>query len=391
MRVRAGALEHHVGCGARRVGRRRNLRSWQTATRGSRVAISAFKRPAAVAGAASFQHVSVERQALLRELNDRLRGRHFDERDFEIFCECGRDGCKDSVRVTPDMYENLRRVPTHFLVKHSHAGRDDRVVASFEMFVIIEVPLELPDQDQALQRETGAARLATAVERDRAAAERGRDAAGRSTALELEREDEDIAEVLRQAARDRATAAAERIRAAADREAAAMDREEARRALAEAERKVRVAATDELTRAWTRRAGLAQITNEIQRARRTGGTVTLAFIDVDGLKGVNDSHGHAAGDRLLRLTAETMRAHLRPYDIVTRYGGDEFLCAMPNISRTIALERMTAITGVLATIETGNSISFGVAVLQPNDGLQELVERADAELLAAKRSRTPST
>ncbi|MDQ3859077.1 MAG: GGDEF domain-containing protein, partial [Actinomycetota bacterium] len=172
---------------------------------------------------------------------------------------------------------------------------------------------------------------------------------------------------------------------------AARERDEARRAQAEARHEVKLAATDQLTGAWTRRFGLVQITREIERARRTGGTLTLAFVDVDDLKKVNDSHGHAVGDRLLYLAVEAMRATLRPYDVVVRYGGDEFLCAMPNITRGAATERMTAIAATLSAAETGHSISFGLAEHQPDDGLQELVGRADADLLAARRWREQST
>ena len=186
----------------------------------------------------------------------------------------------------------------------------------------------------------------------------------------------DVADVLRQAARDRA-------QAAADREAAAREREEARRALAEAERELKAAATDELTGAWTRRFGFVQIVRELERERRTGDRLTVAFLDVDGLKSVNDSEGHAAGDRLLRLAVDTMRTHLRPYDVVVRYGGDEFLCAMPDTGTDAARERMTGIAATLSA-ESGHSISFGLAEHQPGEGLQELVDRADTDMLSHK-------
>ena len=63
------------------------------------------------------------------------------------------------------------------------------------------------------------------------------------------------------------------------------------------------------------------------RAKRTQRSFVLAFIDVDGLKTTNDSLGHAAGDELLRRVVDTVRDHLRSYDLIVRFGGDEFLCA----------------------------------------------------------------
>jgi diguanylate cyclase (GGDEF)-like protein len=237
-----------------------------------------------------------------------------------------------------------------------------------------------------LRDESASGRLATAEERDHAAADRDREAAQRDrlAAEYEERPDADIGEMRLRAADNRTKAAADRVRAAVDRAEAAREREEARRSQTEAQLELAVAATDELTGAWTRRVGFVQIKREIERVRRTGSTLTLAFVDVDDLKEVNDACGHAAGDRLLRLVAETMRANLRPYDVVLRYGGDEFLCVLPNISREAATARMTAITATLAAAETGHSVSFGLAEHQPEDGLQQLVERADAALLAAR-------
>jgi diguanylate cyclase (GGDEF)-like protein len=113
----------------------------------------------------------------------------------------------------------------------------------------------------------------------------------------------------------------------------------------------------------------------------------LAFVDVDQLKEVNDSRGHAVGDRLLRQTAETLRSSLRAYDVVVRWGGDEFLCALPNISRSAAADRLTKVAATLAGAETGHSISFGLAGYEPNDAVMELVARADADLLATRSAR----
>jgi hypothetical protein len=85
----------------------------------------------------SFQKVSVGRQVLRRKLNDRVSALTHDA-EFKILCECGRASCRDGLGVTRDVYEKLRRVPTHFLIKHSHAGPAERVVDSRDDFLIVE-------------------------------------------------------------------------------------------------------------------------------------------------------------------------------------------------------------------------------------------------------------
>jgi len=144
---------------------------------------------------------------------------------------------------------------------------------------------------------------------------------------------------LARAAADRAEAAADRVHAADDRKEAARDRAEAVRLREESANALKSAATDDLTGAWTRRFGLQEASRELERATRTGGALVLAFIDVDGLKQVNDSRGHLAGDALLRLAGETVRAHIRPSDVIVRYGGDEFVCAMSNLTALEARPR----------------------------------------------------
>jgi diguanylate cyclase (GGDEF)-like protein len=249
-----------------------------------------------------------------------------------------------------------------------------------------------------LRDETATERFRTAAERDQAAELRDRGGEARDrVARELDlRYDVEASreEVLLRAERDRARAAADRakaaddrVRAAADRRAAAREREEAARVQADARRQLRLAATDELTTAWSRQFGLAEVIREVERARRTGSTLMLAFIDVDRLKTVNDTHGHAAGDRLLHLVVTTTRTHVRPYDLIVRYGGDEFLCLMPNIARAAARERMQTIAAQLTRANDGHSITFGLAEYQPDDSIEELVSRADTDLLDNRRRR----
>ena len=249
-----------------------------------------------------------------------------------------------------------------------------------------------------LRDETAAARFDTAEDRDKTAEIRDREADERdrqARAADVPVDDDaTVEEVLHRverertrAAVDRARAAEDRARAVADRNAAARDREEAHRAQAEARHNLVLAATDELTGTWTRGFGLASIAREIERAHRTGGRLVLAFIDVDRLKEVNDKQGHPEGDKLLRLTAETVRANVRVYDVIVRYGGDEFLCAMPGLTLDAADKRMESVAAKLRTADPRHSISYGLAQYDPGDELDELVGRADADLLRRRRSR----
>jgi diguanylate cyclase (GGDEF)-like protein len=145
------------------------------------------------------------------------------------------------------------------------------------------------------------------------------------------------------AATDRARAAADRLSAAEDRESAARDR---LRALADREllaRQLADAETDVLTGARTRAAGLVDLERDLDRCHRTNGALTVAYVDVVGLKAVNDSLGHAAGDSLLEDVVACIRAHLRTYDLIVRVGGDEFVCAMTNMTLEDARARFAGV------------------------------------------------
>lgn len=232
--------------------------------------------------------------------------------------------------------------------------------------------------------ESAAARLQTAEDRDRLAPlhdlQHDADASSEDILLRVEAD-------RARAAADRARAAEDRALAAADRIEAARQRAEALRLRAEARRNLELATTDALTGAWTRKFGFAEVTREIERAHRTGGNLVLAFVDVDGLKKVNDSQGHLAGDALLRRVGEALRAKVRPYDVVVRYGGDEFLCAMPNLSLAAAKKRLQKVSAILKDANQAGSITFGLAESGISDSLEELVARADADLLNARRLR----
>ena len=189
------------------------------------------------------------------------------------------------------------------------------------------------------------------------------------------------------AAEDRAAAAADREDAVRDREHAARDREDAARDRLAAQgirdallRRLRIAETDKLTGTRTRAAGLSDIDHEIDRARRTRGLLVAAYVDVVGLKVVNDAYGHAAGNALLQRVVRGIRSHLRSYDVIVRLGGDEFLCAMPGATIEDARQRFGAIQTALAADSAPCQIKFGFAELGQEDSTADLIGRADAEL-----------
>ncbi len=186
----------------------------------------------------------------------------------------------------------------------------------------------------------------------------------------------------KQAAKDRAFAAGDRRAAARDRKASARERRRAgqdREALA---RQLTLADTDPLTGARTRAAGLVDLALEVDRARRTNGPLVVTYIDVVGLKAVNDTKGHAAGDELLKAVVTLVRTHLHSFDLIVRLGGDEFLCAMSDMRLAEARRRFRSIIADLAVAD--RAIATGFAQLEPGETFTELIERADAELITGR-------
>ena len=183
----------------------------------------------------------------------------------------------------------------------------------------------------------GGQALGGAHERQRAAADRARAAADRT-----------------RAAADRARAAEERIQSARDRTLAAHDR-------AQAALDREASEIDELTHVRRRGAGIKQLQREIDRARRAPEELMVAFVDVDGLKRVNDTKGHLAGDALLVAVADSLRACLRSYDLIMRFGGDEFVCVLPHADVTQVRGRFDEVSKALTDGSTSGSITVGFA------------------------------
>ena len=272
-----------------------------------------------------------------------------------------------------------------------------------------ELTRELRDRSAERRHEIAAERVDTAAARDAVARARDLAAAARDEAAALrdrELAEHDAvpgaagaarllhraAEKRRRAAADRVTAAEIRARAAADREQAARDREQAAydRAQAQADRDallqaLAIAETDQLTGARTRAAGLLDLDHEIDRARRTTGRLVVAYVDVVGLKAVNDAGGHSAGDALLQHAVRGIRGHLRSYDLIVRQGGDEFLCAMSGATIDDARQRFGSVQAALAEDPDPCEIKVGFAALAPEDTARDLIERADADLPSSRR------
>jgi diguanylate cyclase (GGDEF)-like protein len=179
------------------------------------------------------------------------------------------------------------------------------------------------------------------------------------------------------AARDRERAKHDRVLARADRIIGESDR-------ADAAREGQNAETDELTGASRRGAGLQELRREIDRARRTGRTLVAAYVDVDGLKAVNDEHGHQAGDELLQDVVEGLRRDMRSYDLLVRLGGDEFLCVLSGIDTAEARRRFEHLDTELPAGPTTRSVTIGLAELRDGDGPAELIDRADQNLIARR-------
>ena len=208
------------------------------------------------------------------------------------------------------------------------------------------------------------------LDRGTSSADRGA-GAGERTHAELDR-DTSLAD-RGAGASERTEAELDRMTALADRGASARDRE--------------FASVDSLTGAYRRGAGCVELEREMARARRTEQPLVVAFVDVDHLKAVNDTRGHAAGDRMLVEVATTFRATLRSYDLIIRYGGDEFVCVISGLNTADATKRLALVNPALAAGAEHGSVTVGLAELRAGDSPDDLVARADAALYRERHLR----
>jgi diguanylate cyclase (GGDEF)-like protein len=140
------------------------------------------------------------------------------------------------------------------------------------------------------------------------------------------------------------------------------------------------ATSDELTGLRNRRAFYEQLELALRRARRSGNPVSVVALDLDGLKLLNDTKGHAAGDRLLVEATSHWSTSLRPADILARVGGDEFALVLEGADEETAAE----VASRLVALPTGTTASAGIATWNGTESLDALVDRADRAMYAAK-------
>jgi diguanylate cyclase (GGDEF)-like protein len=181
----------------------------------------------------------------------------------------------------------------------------------------------------------------------------------------------------------RLSLAEDRVHAAEDRLAAAADRAEAARLLQRSRR-------DGLTGAVQRDVGEEQLVHELAQARRDSSVLVVAFVDLDGLKRINDTRGHQAGDGALRAVGAALSSCLRSGDLVVRYGGDEFVCALPGIGWDEACSRFDDVRRELRHQDPPVSISVGLALVSHDDSVASVLRRADEDLYAQRRPAVAS-
>jgi diguanylate cyclase (GGDEF)-like protein/PAS domain S-box-containing protein len=169
------------------------------------------------------------------------------------------------------------------------------------------------------------------------------------------------------------------------------DISERKRLMAELER---LSETDALTNTLNRRGFLKQAEREFERMRRTGQPLTIVMVDIDHFKAVNDSYGHAAGDLVLAMIADCCRKQSRNIDILSRFGGEEFIILLTDASLEAANRIVTRLHQAIAgssvsTIkgEVAVTASFGLATVDPNAvDLETAIRLADEALYEAKNS-----
>jgi diguanylate cyclase len=162
--------------------------------------------------------------------------------------------------------------------------------------------------------------------------------------------------------------------------------------LKEANRRIEeLAELDELTGSLNRRCIMRMLDEEVSRAQRTRAPCSIALIDLDWFKRINDTYGHPTGDEVLRTFAITVFANIRNFDRFGRFGGEEFMLVLPDTPRDAALRILDRLRAIVADLDWSAfspgmrvTVSAGIATLEPNDTPDTVLARADGALYEAK-------
>jgi two-component system cell cycle response regulator len=148
---------------------------------------------------------------------------------------------------------------------------------------------------------------------------------------------------------------------------------------------------DHLTGLWNRATILEQCRTELSRARDSGVPISIVLADLDHFKAINDTHGHAVGDAILRQTARRMTSALRKDDSIGRYGGEEFLIVLPGCDGDLAMPIAERVRASIAALEPDGevrlpvSVSLGVSSTRTaREPVEALIQIADDALYRAK-------
>ena len=152
-----------------------------------------------------------------------------------------------------------------------------------------------------------------------------------------------------------------------------------------------LAQVDELTGLLNRRYIMGSLNEEIARAQRTRAACSVAIIDLDFFKRINDQFGHPVGDEVLRTFAITVFANLRITDTLGRYGGEEFLMILPDTAKDEAVETLNRLRSIVSEVDWAAisgivivTMSAGISEVRPEDSAADVLARVDAALYSAK-------
>jgi diguanylate cyclase (GGDEF)-like protein len=151
---------------------------------------------------------------------------------------------------------------------------------------------------------------------------------------------------------------------------------------------------DPLTGLWNRRYFEERLKEEFSRSRRAGAgrRFSVAVIDINGFKEINDQHGHQAGDGLLKWVGEFLVAHLRTHDVACRTGGDEFMLLLPDLSGADCVPVIARLRDQLGRANSGRAVPVSLSIgsaswPEVSDSCDKMLDIADAAMYEDKRAQ----